>query len=89
MLIAWALTAWLSNLTSLVVDLTPRPILGTVFGVIACGSALGGIIMNQAVSWLVSHGTYSDCFYLMALLHPLAFLLIWNLRKRPAPARAS
>ena len=85
MLIAYALTAWLSNLTSLVVDLTPQPILGTAFGVIACGSALGGILMNKGVAWLVEHRSYSDCFYLMALVHPLAFLLIWHLGKeRPA-----
>jgi len=74
--IAYALTSWLSNLTALVVDLTPKPILGTAFGVIACGSALGGILMNQGVAWLVMHRSYDDCFYLMALVHPLAFLLI-------------
>ena len=87
MLIAYALTAWLSNLTSLVVDLTPKPILGTAFGVIACGSAFGGILMNQGVAWLVSHRSYSDCFFLMALAHPLAFLLIRHLaRKSPTLA---
>jgi ACS family hexuronate transporter-like MFS transporter len=85
MLIAYGLTAWLSNLTSLVVDLTPKPILGTAFGVIACGSALGGIFMNQIVAWLVTHRTYSECFYLMAIVHPLAFLLIRRLGK-PAPS---
>ena len=44
MLVAYAHTAWLGNLTSLVVDITPRAILGTAFGVIACGSTLGGIL---------------------------------------------
>ena len=84
MVIAYALTAWLSNLTSLVVDLTPKEILGTAFGVIACGSAIGGIIMNQAVAWLVTHRSYSDCFYLMAIVHPLAFFVIRSLGKKPA-----
>ena len=79
--IAYALTSWLSNLTALVVDLTPKLILGTAFGVIACGSALGGILMNQGVAWLVTHRSYDDCFYLMALVHPLAFLLICHLGK--------
>jgi len=79
--IAYALTSWLSNLTALVVDLTPKQILGTAFGVIACGSALGGIVMNQGVAWLVTHRSYNDCFYLMAIVHPLAFLLIRHLRK--------
>ncbi len=71
MVIAYALTAWLSNLTSLVVDITPKPILGTAFGVIACGSGIGGILMNQAVAWMVTHRSYADCFFVMALAHPL------------------
>jgi len=83
MVVAYAHTSWLSSLTSLVVDLVPKQILGTAFGVIACGSVVGGILMNQSVAWLISHRSYSDCFYLMAFAHPLAIALIWNLRKRP------
>ena len=83
MFVACAATCWLGNITSLVVDLVPKPILGTSFGVIACGSALGGFFMNQLVAWLVTNGFYSDCFYLMALVHPLALLLVWPLRTRP------
>ena len=82
MVIAYALTAWLSNLTSLVVDLAPKQILGTAFGVIACGSGIGGIMMNQAVAWLVTNRSYADCFFVMALAHPLAFLIIRHLGKR-------
>ena len=52
------------------------------FGVIACGSALGGFFMNKAVAWFIDHRSYNDCFYVMAGLYPLAFLLVWNLRKR-------
>jgi len=89
MIVAYAHTAWLSNLTSLVVDIVPKRILGTSFGVIACGSALGGIFMNQAVAWLIMHRSYSYCFYLMTLVHPVAICLIWRLRKpRPLFANA-
>ena len=83
---AYAHTSWLGSLTSLVVDVTPKRILGTAFGVIACGSTLGGIFMNQVVAWLISHCSYNDCFYLMVVLHPTALLLIWGLRKRTGPA---
>lgn len=82
MLIAFAHTCWLSNLTSLVVDIVPGRILGTAFGVIACGSTLGGIFMNQLVAWFVENRSYNGCFYVMAFLHPLALLIIWSLRKR-------
>lgn len=84
MLVAYAHTAWLSNLTSLVVDITPKPILGTAFGVIACGSTLGGIFMNKGVAWFVGHGSYDQCFYIMAFVHPAAFALLWGLRRRAA-----
>jgi len=86
MIVAYALTSWLGNLSSLVVDLLPQRILGTAFGVVACGSAAGGILMNQAVAWLIGHRSYSDCFYLMALLHPAALVLIWRLGRRQAVA---
>ena len=84
MVVAYAATSWLSNITSLVVDLVPRRILGTSFGVIACGSALGGFFMNKTVAWLIDHRSYNECFYIMAALYPVAFLLVWGLRKRSA-----
>ena len=85
MVVAYASTAWLSNITSLVVDIIPKQILGTAFGVIACGSALGGFFMNKGVAWFLDHRSYDDCFYILACLHPLAILLVWNLRTRHAP----
>ena len=99
MFVAYAHTAWLGNLTSLVVDITPKRILGTAFGVIACGSTLGGMFMNKTVAafvsdkpmnlpsfleWINSHRSYDSLFYIMAFLHPIAILLIWSLRKREA-----
>jgi len=82
MIIAYASTAWLTNLTALAVDIVPQRILGTAFGVIACGSALGGFLMNKGVAWLIDHRSYDDFFYIMAVAHPLALLLVWRLRKR-------
>jgi ACS family hexuronate transporter-like MFS transporter len=86
MVVAYAHTAWLGNLTSLVVDIAPKQILGTAFGVIACGSVVGGILMNEAVAWLVTHRSYNDCFYLMAIVHPIAIVLLWKLRKSACPS---
>lgn len=101
MFVAYAHTAWLGNLTSLVVDITPKKILGTAFGVIACGSTLGGMFMNKTVAafvggqpmrlpsfleWLNEHRSYDTLFYIMAFLHPLAILIVWSLRKREAAA---
>lgn len=51
-----AALAWLINLTALVVDLVPRHSLGSVFGVVAAGSTLGGLIMNVIVAAMVTQG---------------------------------
>ena len=76
--------AWLINLSALVVDLVPRGSLAFAFGVIAAGSSLGGLMMNKAVGSLVTNTSYDPAFGFMLLLHPLAWLLAWQLRPRKA-----
>ena len=76
--------AWLINLSALVVDLVPRTSLGFTFGVVATGSSLGGLLMNRAVGALVTNLSYDPAFHFMLLLHPLAWVLLWQLRPRPS-----
>ena len=73
--------AWLINLSALVVDLVPTRSLGFTFGVVATGSSLGGMLMNKAVGGLVTNLSYDPAFHFMLLVHPLAWLLLWQLRK--------
>ena len=92
MIVALAHTAWLTSISSYIVDLVPKAILGTGFGFIAAGSALGGIFMNQAVGWMIAHFSYAPCFYVMAVVHPLAFWLVWRFTRRASfsqPAHAT
>jgi nitrate/nitrite transporter NarK len=58
-------------------------VLATAFGFIAAGSALGGILMNEAVGWTVTHYSYAPCFYAMIGFHPLAFALIVLFARKP------
>lgn len=82
MLAVLAHTAWLTNLSTYIVDLVPAPLLATAFGFIAAGSAVGGILMNEAVAWTVTRGSYDHCFYAMIALHPLAFAVLWRFARR-------
>ena len=84
MVIAFAHMAWLINLSSLVVDLVPQRSLATAFGVIATGSALGGMAMNSAVGQVVSHGSYAPVFVALAFVHPLAIFILWRRRRQLA-----
>lgn len=81
MVVVMAATSWLGNLTSLVVDLIPKRILGTAFGLIAGGSALGGIFMNQMVGATVGKYSYQPCFWAMAFIHPVVLIMLWRLRR--------
>ena len=83
MIVVLAHTAWLASISTYVVDLVPKSILGTAFGFIAAGSAVGGILMNKSVTWTISHLSYDYCFYAMIVLHPLAFLLLWRFARQP------
>lgn len=66
---------WQVTMGALIVDVFPENRMATVFGFIAAGSGLGGMLSTAAVGWLVTHYSYRPVFLLMAVMHPLAFLL--------------
>jgi ACS family hexuronate transporter-like MFS transporter len=82
MVAVFAHLAWLVNVSALVVDVTPRSSLGLTFGVVAAGSALGGMAMNQAVAALAQRQAYGWAFLALLGLHPLAWLILRPLRRR-------
>lgn len=63
--------AWLTNITSLVVDVVPKHSLGTVFSVVAAGSTIGGIIMNMIVAAMVTQGSKATGGFLDQGMHLL------------------
>lgn len=69
--------AWLANISALVVDVIPRNMLATCFGIAAAGSALGGMMMNKIVAGFAMAHNYPGWFMIMAFLHPAAWLLLW------------
>jgi MFS transporter, ACS family, hexuronate transporter len=81
MVIVFAHMTWLINLSALVIDAIPQRSIATSFGLIAAGSAVGGMLMNWAVGRLVTDYSYSPAFLVMAGLHPLALLLVWRVRR--------
>lgn len=46
--------SWLINISAIIVDVSPKHSLGTIFSVVAAGSTIGGIIMNMIVAAMVS-----------------------------------
>jgi ACS family hexuronate transporter-like MFS transporter len=78
------------NLTALVIDRYPGHAVATIFGVIAAGSGLGGILSTQVVGHLVSTTGYAPLFLMMACMHPIACALAWWALsgRRPAGSHA-
>ena len=85
--VAFAHLSWQISLSTLIVDLYPKPLVGTVFGLVAAGSGFGGIISTNLVGRAVTYYSYAPLFIAMACLHPLAYLMIVALRKREPAAR--
>jgi MFS transporter, ACS family, hexuronate transporter len=79
---AFAHLAWQISLSTLVIDLYPKALVGTVFGLVAAGSGLGGLISTNLVGRAVTYYSYAPLFVVMGVLHPIALLLIRGLLTR-------
>lgn len=77
-IIALAHMAWLITLSSTVIALFPPLQLGKAFGLIATGSALGGLFSTEIIANVVTHHGYLPVFFLMMLMHPIALALLWT-----------
>ena len=76
--IALAHMAWLVNLTSTIVELFPANQVGKAAGLVAAGSGLGGMVSSEIIGYLVAHQGYLPIFYIMAVLHPMALVILWK-----------
>jgi MFS transporter, ACS family, hexuronate transporter len=73
--------SWQTSLSSLILDLYPKRLVGTVFGIVAAGSGLGGLLSTGFVGYAVTHYSYAPVFVAMGVFHPLALLLIRPVRR--------
>jgi ACS family hexuronate transporter-like MFS transporter len=79
-LAAFAHLAWQISLSTLIVDLYPKPYVGTVFGIVAAGSGFGGMVSTKLVGLAVTSYSYAPVFLVMGFLHPIAYLLVRTIR---------
>ena len=77
-LVAMAHLAWLTNLTSTLLEVFPMSQLGKAAGIVAAGSAVGGMFSSELIGYLVTHGGYRPVFLLMGFIHPLALCILWS-----------
>jgi MFS transporter, ACS family, hexuronate transporter len=77
-IIAFAHMSWLVTLTATIVELYPPSLVGRAAGLIAAGSGFGGMVSSEIIAYYVTHGGYRPVFFLMAVLHPVAIVVLWR-----------
>ena len=77
-IVSLAHMCWLINLGALVVELFPPSQIATAFGMIAAGSAFGGMVFSEIIGYVVTHFGYFPLFWIMACAHPLALAVMWT-----------
>jgi len=69
--------SWSTLVMVLPTDLFPRPVVGSVAGLVGFGGAMGGIAFGQLVGYLLDRGFgYGVVFTLAGTFHIIAFLII-------------
>ena len=63
--------------------------MGSVSGMIAFGSGLGGTLFTNLTGHVVQHFSYGLIFIIMGFLHPAAYVVVRLLVKGPIPDQAS
>jgi ACS family hexuronate transporter-like MFS transporter len=81
--VCFAHMAWKTNLQTITNDIYPVRIVGSVSGIVACGSGLGGTLFTWLTGQIVQNFSYDLIFVVMGFLHPAGFLVYRALVRRP------
>jgi ACS family hexuronate transporter-like MFS transporter len=85
-LLALCHMAWMTNVTTMALDLFPKSMATTVQGMIGAASAVGGLISAGLIARSIHVYGYRPAFLVMATMHPLAATILFT-RLRPAVRR--
>lgn len=85
----FAHSSWKTNLVTMTVDIFPRPVIGTVHGIVAMGGGIGGAIITPLAGYLIAWYSYTPLLVLMGVLHPLAYLCVRWLINSDSPSIAA
>ena len=62
---------------TLVADMFPSKIVGSVSGLMGCGATYGAMLFSLAIGFVIEEFGYNPAFIISGLLHPLSFLLVF------------
>ncbi len=76
-LLAVSHMAWMTNITTITLDLYPGSIVATVQGMIGAASAAGGALSAALIAYTIQAHGYQPIFICLALMHPLAITILY------------
>jgi ACS family hexuronate transporter-like MFS transporter len=79
--------AWKTALATMTNDIYPPHVVGSVSGMIAFGSGLGGTLFTSLTGFVVQNFSYTWIFVVMGFLHPVAYVLVRSLLKSSGSLR--
>ena len=82
-LVTFSHMAWKTNQTTLTNDVFPKPMIGTVAGILAFGNGLGGTLFTWMTGYVVQWFGYEAIFILMSVLHPMSYFIVRRLVRQP------
>ena len=62
---------------TMVADIFPSRIVGSVSGLMGCGATYGAMLFSLAIGFTIEKFGYSPAFVISGLLHPLGFMLVF------------
>ncbi len=81
--------SWLFSLSVVIAETFPPGNVGSVLGIAAGFGAAGAMLFNYFVGQVIGTLGAPQMFAVMALLHPLAALVLWKMVRREQPALES
>jgi len=81
--VTFAHMAWKTNLMTVTNDIYPTKIVGSVAGILAFGSGLGGTLFTNLTGRIVENYSYNAIFIMMGFMHPAAWLIYRFLVRKP------
>ena len=81
-LIAVMALSWLFNISVVIAEAFPVKNVSSVLGIAGGFGALGAVVFNYYVGQMIGSMGAGTIFMLMAVMHPLAVVVLWTMVKR-------
>jgi ACS family hexuronate transporter-like MFS transporter len=84
-IVAAVCLSWLFSLSVVIAETFPQGNVGSVLGIAGGCGAVGGMVFNHYLGMMIGNIGAAKMFAVMAILHPLAAVVLWTMVRRENP----